>query len=142
MIRLTVPGEPVAQGRPRFSTQHGFVRVYDPQKSRTYKDSIRTIALNVIQQRFLGPVVMTVDIYRAIPKSWSRKKQEEAENGFIKPTLKPDVDNYVKSIKDALNGIAYVDDSQVVVLIISKHYARQPRVEIVIEEDKHAASQT
>lgn len=137
MIRITIPGEPVAQGRPRFSTQHGFVRAYDPLKSRNYKEHVRTHALAKIQQRFLGPLVMKVDIYRSIPKSWSKKKQDGAEQGHIKPTLKPDVDNYVKAIKDALNGIAYVDDSQVVVLMISKHYGREPRVEIVIEEDGH-----
>lgn len=79
--------------------------------------------------------MMTVDIYRGIPKSWSKTKQEQAERGIIKPTLKPDVDNYVKGIKDALNGIAYVDDSQVTVLLISKFYAREPRVEVKVEED-------
>ena len=135
MIRITIPGEPVAQGRPRFSTQHGFVRAYDPQKSRSYKDYVRAVAVQHIHQQLLGPVMMTVDIYRGIPKSWSKTKQEQAERGIIKPTLKPDVDNYVKAIKDALNGIAYVDDSQVTVLLISKFYAREPRVEVKVEED-------
>lgn len=134
-IHITIPGEPVAQGRPRFSTQHGFVRAYDPAKSRSYKDHVRTVAIQQCPQRLLGPVMMTVDIYRGIPKSWSKKKQEQAERGIIKPTLKPDVDNYIKGIKDALNGVAYVDDSQVTVLLISKYYDRVPRVEIKVEED-------
>jgi Holliday junction resolvase RusA-like endonuclease len=93
------------------------------------------VAIQHCHQRLLGPVMMTVDIYRGIPKSWSKTKQEQAERGIIKPTLKPDVDNYVKAIKDALNGIAYVDDSQVTVLLISKYYDRVPRVEIKVEED-------
>lgn len=138
MIRFTVPGEPVAQGRPRFTTQHGYVRAYDPQKSRDYKQVVRMAALDACPQRMLGPLVMTVDIYRGIPKSWSKVKQHAAERGIIKPILKPDVDNYVKAIKDALNGVCYVDDSQVVVLMISKYYSREPRVEIVIEEDRYA----
>ena len=139
MIHITIPGEPVAQGRPRFSTQHGFVRAYDPAKSRSYKEYVRMFAIQQCHeqsyQRLFGPVMMTVDIYRGIPKSWSKTKQEQAERGIIKPTLKPDVDNYVKAIKDALNGIAYVDDSQVTVLMISKFYAREPRVEVKVEED-------
>jgi Holliday junction resolvase RusA-like endonuclease len=134
MIQLTIDGEPVAQGRPRFSTRNGFVRAYDPQKSRSYKERVRLVAFDKIKQRLMGPIKMTVDIYRGIPKSWSKVKQTQAEQGYLKPTLKPDVDNYVKAIKDALNGIAYVDDSQVVVLFISKYYSREPRVEIQIEE--------
>lgn len=138
LIQFTVPGEPVAQGRPRFSTRNGFVRAYDPQKSRDYKSIVRTAALNVCSEQMLGPLEMFVDIYRSIPKSWSKKKQEHADQGLIKPIFKPDVDNYVKGIKDALNGVCYVDDSQVVVLFISKHYSKNPRVEIVIKEDRYA----
>lgn len=79
---------------------------------------------------------MEVNIYRKIPSSWSKSKQNDAEKGYIKPTLAPDVDNYVKAIKDALNGVCYKDDSQVVVLFIAKHYSREPRVEIKLQEDR------
>lgn len=138
MIHIIVPGEPVAQGRPRF----GGGRVYDPLKSRNYKDYVRTIAASHKSKQFLaGPVMMRVEIYRGIPKSWTLKKQREAELGHVKPTLKPDVDNYVKAIKDALNGICYVDDSQVTFLMISKHYARDPRVEIWLEVDNIAKTE-
>ena len=131
-IHIIVPGEPVAQGRPRF----GNGRVYDPPKSREYKDYVRLVAsAHKSTQVLSGPVIMTVDIYRGIPASWTKKKQEQAERGIVKPTLKPDVDNYVKAIKDALNGIVYHDDSQVTCLVISKHYAREPRVEIRVEVD-------
>lgn len=114
--------------------------MYDPKKSREYKLYVSEMARQVkIQGVFTGPVEMTVNIYRQIPKSWSKKKQQQAEDGLIKPTLKPDVDNYVKAVKDALNGIAYVDDSQVVVLFISKHYSFEPRVHIRIEGDRYAS---
>jgi Holliday junction resolvase RusA-like endonuclease len=140
-IHIIVPGEPVAQGRPRFSTRAGHTKVYDPPKSRGYKDYIRTIASSYKRADMLaGPVMMRVDIYRGIPKSWTLKKQKQAEDGIIKPTLKPDVDNYVKAIKDALNGIVYVDDSQVTCLIISKYYATEPRVEIRVEVDEIATA--
>jgi len=139
-IEITVPGEPVAQGRPRFTTQSGFARAYDPRRSRDYKNYVMHIASQICKgQVFTGAVEMTVNIYRQIPKSWTKKKQKQAEDGFVRPTLKPDVDNYVKGIKDALNGIAYVDDSQVVALFISKHYSREPRVYIRIEGDRYAS---
>ena len=136
MIRITVPGEPVAQGRPRFSTVGGVPRAYDPLKSRNYKDYVRLMAKQFgVISPLTGAIKMTVDIYRGIPKSWTLKKQELAAQGALRPTLKPDVDNYVKGVKDALNGVVYVDDSQVVALFISKWYSREPRVEIVVEED-------
>lgn len=138
-IEIIVPGEPVAQGRPRFTTQHGFARAYDPKRSRDYKNYVMQMASQVeINQVFTGPVEMTVNVYRQIPKSWTKKKQRQAEEGIVRPTLKPDVDNYVKAIKDALNGIAYVDDSQVVALFVSKHYSFEPRVYIRIEGDRYA----
>lgn len=132
MIHITIPGEPVAQGRPRFSSANGFFRAYDPPKSREYKHYVKTIALTQNFKPIDGPVVMEVFVYRGTPKAWSSKKRLEAEKGLHKPALKPDADNYVKSIKDALNGIAYHDDGQVVVLHISKHYSIQPRVEVIV----------
>lgn len=135
MVHLVVPGEPIAQGRPRFSAKNGIARAYDPRKSREYKDYVRTMAKSIgIQSPLTGPLYMTVNVYRSIPRSWTLKKQTQADIGAIKPTLKPDVDNYVKGIKDALNGVVYVDDAQVVVLEISKHYSFEPRVEITVRE--------
>jgi Holliday junction resolvase RusA-like endonuclease len=78
---------------------------------------------------------MKVDIYRGIPKSWTKKKQEQALLGIVKPTNKPDCSNYLKGIEDALNGIAYIDDSQIVLVHVTKQYALEPRAEIRIWPD-------
>ena len=48
--------------------------------------------------------------------------------GVIQPTTKPDVSNIVKGIEDALNGIWYKDDSQIVHEYSMKQYAREPGV--------------
>jgi Holliday junction resolvase RusA-like endonuclease len=76
-----------------------------------------------------------VDLYRSIPKSWPKKKQEQALMGIVKPTIKPDLSNYLKGIEDALNGIAYIDDSQIVLVYVTKQYATEPRAEIRIWPD-------
>ena len=53
-------------------------------------------------------------------------------DGKIRPTKKPDADNIMKAVADALNGIAYKDDSQIVNVTIAKWYSDTPRVEVAI----------
>lgn len=135
MIRLVIPGEPIPQGRPRFSTANGYIRAYDPHVSRKYKDLVKAIAVHAkVKSAFTEAVEMVVHVYRPIPRSWSLKKQTSADRGIIRPTTKPDIDNYVKAVKDGLMGIVYCDDSQVVRLVAEKYYSFNPRVEIEIRE--------
>lgn len=134
-IKFTVYGEPVAQGRPKFTTINGHAKAYDPLKSRSYKEYVRTEALKIKPLKPLeGPIALTVKAYRSIPKSFSKKKTEAAKQGEIKPTTKPDIDNVIKGIKDALKSIIWHDDSQVVELTGEKLYSDTPRVEITIRQ--------
>jgi Holliday junction resolvase RusA-like endonuclease len=136
MIKFTVYGEPVAQGRPRFSTQGGFTRAYDPKKSSDFKQYVRLVASENAPSELLSEELqLTVDVYRTIPKSFSKKKTEMAKSGALRPTSKPDVDNYVKGIKDALNKVIWKDDSQIVSLTVRKWYSDKPRIEIEVSND-------
>ena len=77
---------------------------------------------------------MTILACFAIPKSFSKKKQKEALEGTIRPLTKPDADNIAKIICDALNDIAYKDDTQIIELTITKQYASEPKVKITLVE--------
>jgi Holliday junction resolvase RusA-like endonuclease len=135
MIQFTVYGEPVAQGRPRFSNQGGFTKVYDPAKSKDFKKYVKLVASQNRPDKLLeGPISMEVKIFKASLKSFSKKKAAQAEEGVLRPLTKPDVDNYVKGVKDALKSVIWRDDSQVVDLYISKWYSETPRIEIIIKE--------
>ncbi len=135
MIAFTVYGEPVAQGRPRASTVSGHVRLYDPAKSRDYKDYVRLAAAEHAPPNLLaGPLAVIVTAYRSIPKSFSKKKAAAAEAGEIYPVSKPDADNYLKGVKDALKGVMWVDDSQVVDAYARKRYSFKPRIEVKIRQ--------
>ncbi|WP_338542774.1 RusA family crossover junction endodeoxyribonuclease [Paenibacillus tundrae] len=135
MIAFTVYGEPVAQGRPRASTQGGFVRMYDPKKSKDYKDYVRLAAAEHAPGALLeGPLGMVLTVYRSTPKSFSKKKAALAEFGEIRPISKPDVDNYLKGVKDALKGVIWKDDSQVVEVFAQKRYSARPRIEVKIKQ--------
>ncbi len=135
MIQFTVHGNPVAQGRPKFSTAGGFVRAYDPAKSRDYKDYVRLAAAEHAPPKLLdGPLAVMVTAYRSIPKSFSKKKAAAAEAGEIYPVSKPDADNYLKGVKDALKGVMWIDDSQVVDAYARKRYSFRPRIEVKIRQ--------
>ncbi len=130
--RYTIPGPAVPQGRPRFSRRGG--RPYDPQKSRKYKAYVRQCVLEqgAPEEPLSGPVSLRVFEYRAIPKSWSARKRQAAQNGDIWPTSRPDLDNVKKAVQDALNGLIWRDDAQVVWGMEFKAYDETPRVEIII----------
>ena len=79
-------------------------------------------------------MLVRIYAYYKIPKSTSKKKRAEMLEGRIFPTIKPDADNVAKIILDALNGVVYEDDKQVVGLLTLKRYSEEPRVEVIINE--------
>jgi Holliday junction resolvase RusA-like endonuclease len=138
MIQFTVYGTPVGKGRPKFSTFNGHATAYTPQKTVNYENLVK---LSVQQQQkglkpFDKDVPLQADIiaYFPIPKSTSMKRRKMMLEGKIRHTKKCDADNLAKSILDALNGIAFYDDSQVCELSVSKLYSDNPRAEITIRE--------
>ncbi|MBR1418687.1 MAG: RusA family crossover junction endodeoxyribonuclease [Synergistaceae bacterium] len=137
IFKFEVPGAAVPQGRPRLTTIGGYARAYDPPKCKAYKEFVRECAIAQcrpdLNNLYLGAVEIKVTEYRAIPKSWSKVRQLKALNGVIKPIIKPDTDNILKIIKDALNGVMWKDDAQVVHDDITKVYDAEPRVTVEVE---------
>jgi Holliday junction resolvase RusA-like endonuclease len=109
--------------------------MYDPAKSRDYKDYVRLAASEHAPAELLkGPLAVMIVAYRSIPKSFSKRKAALAEAGQIYPVSKPDADNYLKGVKDALKGVMWVDDSQVVDAFARKRYSHKPRIEVNIRQ--------
>ena len=136
MIKIIVPGDPVAQGRPRFAVINGRARAYDPAKSRAYKDYVKLLARQSMgnQSIMQGPVKIDILVNLPIPASKPKKWAAAALSGAIRPAKKPDIDNFYKCMTDALNGIVYQDDSQIVAAAIQKRYAAVGSAEIEIEQ--------
>ena len=138
-MTLTIYGECVPQGRPKFTTIGGHARAYDPAKSRDYKDYIRLAAAEQMRgiKPLDGALALSVRVYRSMPSTLqkSKKKSALAESGAIRPTTKPDLDNYVKGIKDALKSICWKDDSQIVAYKepFGKYYSLTPRIEVEVD---------
>lgn len=134
-VLLKIPGEPIAQGRPRFRKHANFVTTYDPRESKQYKEMVKRIASETYGLPPIDSAVrMTLDVYKSMPKSFSKAKRESALKGDLRPSSKPDWDNYAKGVADALNGVCYVDDGQIVSATVNKYYSDEPRVEVTIEE--------
>lgn len=137
-ILMTLYGNPVAQGRPRFSRQGGFVKAYAPIKSKAYKALIRLELQPLLAKpgfrQFENSCRVHLLICRAIPSGFSQKKRKEAIEAKIRPTTRPDTDNYIKGILDALNGTVLKDDSIVCEINAGKIYSDKPRIEVMVEE--------
>lgn len=135
MINFTVYGDPVPKGRPRFFRRGKFIGTYSDKKTKTGENDFKSQAVKYRPKAPLAySVIVEIDVYRKMPKAFSRTKVAHAESGFIRPTTKPDVDNYAKLVLDAMNGIFFHDDSQVVSLKCTKNYSARPRITITLTE--------
>lgn len=136
-ISFTVPGEPVAKGRPTFARRGNFVKAYTPEKTTNYETLVRFLYCEKAKgEQFPSDMQLkiTIKAYLSIPKSVSKKKQAGMASGAIRPIKRPDTDNIVKAVLDGLNTVAFRDDSQVVEISAGKWYSDEPRAEIIIEE--------
>ena len=100
LFSLTIPGDPIPKGRPRFTLSG---RTYTPERTRVAESTIRTVARRDGIRAASGPLFVAAAFYMKPPQKRSKDF----------PTHRPDVDNLIKML-DALNGIAFKDDAQIV----------------------------
>jgi len=145
MIEFEVPGPAVAKARARVFTVKSksgkvFHRGVTPPKTVNYENYIK-LCFNASKpdgfEPYAGPVELHLRVYEAIPASFSTKKRLGALGGSVFPAKKPDIDNYLKGYMDALTGLAFLDDKQVVYASVSKKYAAVPTAFVRIEERRH-----
>lgn len=120
---------PMAAPRPRFSK----FGTYNNKKYTKYKEAIQKI-LKTKKVIFYSHNALELEVvfYMPIPKSLSKRKKEELIGAYH--TKRPDTDNLLKALKDALGGLCYRDDAQVSVVSAKKIYALHPRIEFMLKE--------
>lgn len=133
--QFEIEGKIKGKGRPRFSNYGGFVKAYTPADTASYENLIK-VQFRITCGKWYSelPLKMKITAIHGIPKSTSKKDRARMLSGELKPTKKPDFDNICKIICDALNGIAYKDDTQVVELKMQKVYGELEKVIVEIEE--------
>ena len=136
---LIIDCEPVGKARPRVTARGPFAHAYTPKKTKSYENMIKNEYLSKYgySNKLDGPLEAQINAYFSIPKSSTKTLKKKMLNNQHKHTNKPDIDNVQKAILDALNGIAYNDDSQIVKITGQKFYSDAPRIELKLKEIKH-----
>ena len=144
MIEFIIPGEPRGKGRHQtVRLKNGKTGTYTPDKTVAYEELARQRFRQQWPSEELPfpdktPVCVMITVCFSIPNSASKKARASMIDGRIRPTKKPDVDNVIKIVLDALNGFAWHDDAQVVDLSVSKIYTDQEpfvRVELASPDE-------
>lgn len=140
-IQFSIPGNPTAWGRTHnriitsAKTGKQFVSNYTPAKTRSEEGVVRHLAALEMGMSppFDGPVQIALAFMMPIPASFSKAARDDALNDRRFPTTKPDFDNLTKLVTDAMNGIVYHDDRQIVTAYITKRFSAQPTVRVWVK---------
>lgn len=133
-VSFTLLGEPRGKERPRVGK---FGHVFTPGKTRAYERDLKMeYQAQCGNYRFPDDAMLDLRIYAfyGIPKSGNKLSKELKRKGVIRPTKKPDMDNVVKIVADALNELAYEDDTHIVDCQVRKFYSDTPRVIVELRE--------
>ena len=135
VVTFTVDGDPVPKGRPRFARRGQFVQTYTDAKTIDYETQVAMRARHAIGSTKPLEGALSVFLYMryTVPASYSKKRKEACLRGVEYPK-RIDIDNVYKSITDAMNGIVYLDDSQIVEAHIKKVYAEESGANIMVQE--------
>lgn len=140
MITFIVEGKPQGKARARtfYDKRAEKMRSITPEQTKSYENLIRW-KYKAAGGIYHGENTLQVDIqaFYPVPKGFSKAKRNAALNGNLRPTTKPDCDNIIKVVLDALNGIAYYDDKQVVSVSCKKFYSEAGFLNIEIQELKN-----
>lgn len=136
IIEFFVPGKPQGKARARtfYNPHMKRMQSITPDNTVLYENLIKTMFCNAAEK--VGfcmtdlpvfedkvPVRLEVCAMYAVPKSATKKAKAEMLIGKVRPCKKPDMDNIIKCIADALNGAAYKDDTQVCAVDARKIYS-------------------
>lgn len=136
-VSIRIPVTPAPWQRPKTRVVKGWVKHYSPAKTKKYEQSIAeyyiqsTKAFKFEKDQALG---INIEFGMPIPKSTPKSRKQAMSEGIVRHIKKPDIDNLTKSVLDALNGVAWEDDSQIVRLTASKEYSEEPYVYLYIYE--------
>lgn len=133
-VKFTIPMKPTGKGRPRLG---GRGAVYTPAKTKAYENFVKGCYWEQCDgYNFKDkPIILFVKAYMPIPTKFKKAEKEAALRKELIPVEKPDVDNILKAILDALNEIAYDDDRYIYRLSIEREYSDNPRTEVSISDE-------
>jgi Holliday junction resolvase RusA-like endonuclease len=114
LLDVFIPVQPVPQSRPRFTAQG---HPYTDTRTRQSEWRLRQYVSDRCFRKTEAPISLAVTVYLSppkMPKKWIGKKH---------PSKRPDLSNFIKSVEDALTGVVWRDDAQIVEMHARKQYA-------------------
>jgi len=131
-VAFRIPFTPVAKQRARSVYANQGVKHYTPDETAAWERTVAMLAKGAMQglPPIQGPLEVCLEFVLVPPPSWAKWRRAAACQGFLAPTVKPDLDNLVKAIMDGLNEVAWVDDCQVVRQVVGKAYGSEPGVHV------------
>jgi Holliday junction resolvase RusA-like endonuclease len=134
IVQLSVPGEPQGKQRPKATRIGKRAIIYTPKQTVNYETYIKELFAIKYPDFVLVEAVLEIELiaWLMIPTSASRKRKAMMENHELRPGKRPDVDNLIKVVMDALEKLTYKNDAQIVSAKIDKYYSNTPGLDIRI----------
>ena len=128
-VKFIIPGPAQAKQRPRVNRNTG--RIYTPGATSKYEKLVKESYGDnpCFEDQFIS---IKIVFKFGVPKSYSKKKRAEALEGNLRPT-KADIDNYIKSVLDGLNKVAFLDDRYIYSITAEKIFAEESEVIVEIK---------
>ena len=134
IYEFEIPGKIIGKGRPRLNSYTG--QVYTPTRTKDYENLVIQYFMLKYPRftPFEGRVSVEITANFEVPKSAKKPEKELMLENKLNPLKKPDIDNIVKIILDAMNECAFKDDTQITKLAVEKKYAQTESIYVKIEE--------
>ena len=135
VYRFNIPGEPKGKVNMKPIKMGNHLSLCNPQHNVNYMSLVRDAWFSGGFDRIPDEacIRMTINATFSIPTSISKRRKQMMALNVIRPTKKPDCDNISKVICDALNGVAFHDDSMIVTLNVTKSYGDFPQVAVQLD---------
>ncbi len=138
-IQFKVFGEPQTAGSKKGFYQPKLKRVIitdDNKHSRSWKEQVASAA----RQEYSGPLLreallMELLFIRVRPKGHYKSNGGLSKAGSLAyhgPATRPDLLKLTRAVEDALKGVIYVDDAQIVTEVLRKRWGEPARVEVLV----------
>ena len=139
-MRFIVEGKVQGKARARtfFNHNTGRMQSITPEQTKSYEELIRW-SYKASGGKYLGeqPIELSVKAFYPVPQVFNKEKKQQAITNRIRPMTKPDTDNILKVVLDALNGVAYYDDKQVISIVCEKWYAERGYLLVELKEQQN-----
>lgn len=136
-IETTIFVEPIGKATARHTVRDGRVMTYTPARTRNTEIAIQLLIRQAVMEK-LDNCFFPADVPLRLIAIFYRIPPKHLKKNITKPITRPDVDNYMKTLCDAMQKFLFLDDSQITTALIKKRFGTPPRIELILEEDDGA----